>query len=143
MRTYACHRFSRTVSLAEAEISRFAAAVGDTNPLHHDAAQAARTRYAGLIASGSQTSALLMGLVASHFSRSGPMVGLDFSFRFRAPVRAGVPLYLEWLVVRVSPTTRGSGEIVELRGRLRTFSGITAVGAKGRVLLTSKRTDTF
>ena len=137
MRTHAHERFSRTLSLTETEISSFASAAGDANPLHHDAEHAGRTRYGGVIASGPQTCALLMGLVATHFARTGPMVGLDFAFYFRAAVPAGTPLSLEWLVIRVSPTRRGSADIVELRGRLRTSAGITAVGAKGRVLLTN------
>ena len=137
MRARAHERYSTALSLSEAQIASFAHAAGDANPLHHDAAYARSTRYGGLIASGPHTSAILMGLVATHFSRGGPMVGLEFTFYFRAPVPAAEQLHLEWLVVRVSPTSSGAAEIAELRGRLRTSAGITAVGAKGVVLLSS------
>ncbi|MCG8420560.1 MAG: MaoC family dehydratase [Proteobacteria bacterium] len=119
--------------LTEAEISAFASAAGDANPLHHDREYAANSQYGGIVASGPHTGALLMGLVATHFSRFGSMVGLEFTFLFRAAVPADDDLTLEWLVIRVEPKRRGS--LVELRGRLRTSSGVTAVGAKGKVLV--------
>jgi acyl dehydratase len=106
-------------------------------PREH-ASFAADTRYGRLIASGTQTSALLMGLTASHFSARGAMVGLEFWFRFRRPVYADETVRVEWLVVRVIHHARLSADIVDLRGRIRGQDGQTAVGAKGRVLVTDR-----
>jgi hypothetical protein len=91
-----------------------------------------------IIASGSHTSALLMGLTASHFSSRGSMVGLEFWFRFRRPVHADETVHVEWLVAKVTPNARLKGDIVDLRGRIRREDGQTAVGAKGRVLVTDQ-----
>ena len=135
MQVRAHDRFSSTTRLSESEISGFARAAGDANPLHHDAEAAQASRYGRIIASGPHTTSLLMGLAATHFSSIGRMVGLEFSFLFRAAVPAEEALQLEWLVIRVSPTARASGAVVELRGRLRTVDGVTAVGAKGKVLV--------
>lgn len=131
-------RFSTEVILTPAMVSEYARGVGDTNPLHHDPEFAASTRYGRLIASGTQTAALLLGLTASHFSKRGSMVGLEFTVRFRRPVFADETVRLEWLVVRVVPNPRLNGDIVEMRGRIRGQSGLTAVGAKGRVLVTDR-----
>jgi 3-hydroxybutyryl-CoA dehydratase len=131
-------RFSSEVSLTPSEVSQFAKAAGDTNPVHHDPEFAARTRYRRLIASGTHTTALLLGLTASHFSKVGQMVGLEFWQRFRRPVFADETIRIEWLVVRVTPNQRLRGEIVELRGRIKGEDGQTAVGAKGRVLVTDQ-----
>src|SRR5262245_5129960 len=131
-------RFSRAVTLTPDEVAAFARAAGDTNPVHHDPGFAAATRYGRLIASGSQTCSLLMGLTASHFSARGEMVGLEFWFRFRRPVLADETVRVEWLVVKVTPHARLGGDIVDLRGRIRGQDGQTAVGAKGRVLVTDK-----
>jgi len=128
-------RFSKTVRLSEAEIAFFAAASGDSNPIHHDPEYAAGTRYRGIVASGPQTTALLLGLTAAHFSKIGAMVGLEFTTIFKAGVPADDDLTLEWLVIRVEPK-RGGSLLVELRGRLRTSAGVTAVGAKGKILVT-------
>jgi hypothetical protein len=40
------------------------------------------------------------------------------------------------LVVKVTPNASLKGDIVELRGRIKGADGHTAVGAKGRVLVT-------
>ena len=129
-------RFSSTIALTPAGASYFARAAGDHNPLHHDAAYAAQTRYRRPLASGTQTTAHLMALTATHFSQRGAMVGLEFWFRFRRPVFADETISLEWMVVAVNENARLGGDVIELRGRVRNASGETAVGAKGRVLVT-------
>jgi 3-hydroxybutyryl-CoA dehydratase len=131
-------RFSAVVSLEPSATSAFAQAVGDNNPLHHDANAAAASRFGRLLASGPQTTAHLLALTASHFSRRGAMLGLEFWVRFRRPVYADETITLEWLVVSVKHNPRLNGEIIDLRGRVRKENGETAVGAKGRVLVTDK-----
>lgn len=138
MRAWPRERFSSEVTLTPETVAEFAHAAGDTNPVHHDPAFAATTRYRRLIASGTHTSALLMGLTASHFSRRGAMVGMDFWLRFRRPIYADETISLEWLVIKVTPDARLKGEIVELRGRIRGEDGKTSLGAKGRVLVTDQ-----
>jgi 3-hydroxybutyryl-CoA dehydratase len=110
-------RFSARLSLLPSAVSAFAHAVGDENPLHHDADFAARTRFKRPLASGTQTTAHLMGLAATHFAKRGAMLGLEFWFRFKKPVYADETIDLEWLVVSVKQTSRRDGEIVDLRGR--------------------------
>jgi 3-hydroxybutyryl-CoA dehydratase len=131
-------RFSADVALTPAMVAAFASAAGDDNPVHHDPAFAAATRYGRLIASGTHTGALLLGLTARHFSQSGAMVGLEFWLRYRRPVYADETIRLEWLVVRVTPNATLHGDVVELRGRIRRADGTTAVGAKGRVLVADR-----
>jgi 3-hydroxybutyryl-CoA dehydratase len=129
-------RFSAVLSLDPSATSAFAHAVGDTNPVHHDADFAAGTRFGRLLASGPQTTAHLLALTASHFAKRGAMLGLEFWVQFRRPVYADETITLEWLVVAVKKNARLDGEIIDLRGRIRKETGETAVGAKGRVLVT-------
>jgi 3-hydroxybutyryl-CoA dehydratase len=131
-------RFSSKVRLTPAMVAEYAHGVGDTNPVHHDAEFAATSRYGRLIASGTHTTALLLGLTASHFSKDGSMVGLEFWVRFRRPIYADETLRLEWLVVKVTPNEKLRGDVVELRGRILGQNGQTALGAKGRVLVTDR-----
>jgi len=138
MRAWPRERFSSEVTLTPAAVAEYARVAGDTNPVHHDPAFAAATRYGRLIASGTHTSALLMGLTASHFSQRGAMVGMDFWLRFRRPIYADETIRLEWLVIKVTPSARLKGEIVELRGRIKGEDGKTSLGAKGRVLVTDQ-----
>jgi acyl dehydratase len=131
-------RFATEVTLTPDVVAHYAGAVGDTNPVHHDETFAAATRYGRTIASGTHTTALLLGLTASHFSKTGAMVGLEFWVKFRRPVFADETVTLEWLVIRVAPSEKLRGDVVDLRGRIRGQDGRTALGAKGRVLVTER-----
>jgi acyl dehydratase len=66
------------------------------------------------------------------------MVGLEFWVRFRRPIYADETIRLEWLVVKVTPNEKLKGDVVELRGRIKGQNGETALGAKGRVLVTNR-----
>ena len=138
MRAYAKERFSMEVSLTPEMVVAFATTAGDNNPIHHDPEFAAGTRFGRPTASGPHTTALLLGLTASHFSKKGAMLGLEFWVRFRRPIYADETIHLEWMVVKVSPNEKLHGEIVDLRGRIKGQDGKTSVGAKGRVLVTDR-----
>ena len=138
MRAYPRERFSAEVTLTPAIVAAFASAAGDNNPIHHDAIFAATTRFGRPTASGPHTTALLLALTASHFSPKGAMLGLEFWVRFRRAIYADETIRLEWLVVKVTPNSKLRGDIVELRGRIKGQDGNTAVGAKGRVLVTDR-----
>ena len=88
VKAYPRERFSTEVTLTPALVAAYAQGAGDTNPVHHDPMFAASTRYGRLIASGTHTTALLLGLTASHYSKQGAMVGLEFWVRFRRPIYA-------------------------------------------------------
>jgi 3-hydroxybutyryl-CoA dehydratase len=131
-------RFGAELLLSPRAVAVYADAVGDRNPVHHSVEFAASTRYGRPIASGTYTSALLLGLTASHYSQGSAMVGLEFWVRFRRPIYADERIKLEWLVVKVTPNERLGGDIAELRGRIQGQDGRTALGAKGRVLVTER-----
>jgi 3-hydroxybutyryl-CoA dehydratase len=135
LRAYPKERFSSEVALTPAMAAAYAHAAGDDNPIHYDADFAAASRFGRPLASGTQTTALLLGLSASHFSKRGAMSGLEFWVRFRRPVYADEAIRLEWLVVKVTPSTKLNGDIVELSSRIKGQDGATALGAKGRVLV--------
>lgn len=132
------HRFSTQVQLDAQSVSDFAKSAGDLNPIHHDNAYAKNSVYGGLIASGPQTSALLMSYTATYFSEFSPMVGLEFSFKFKSAVKADDQVKLEWMVLKSRESRKFGGQIIELHGRMVDSSGKTAVGAKGKVLLSHK-----
>ncbi len=138
MRAFPRERFSREVALSRAMVTEFATAAGDNNPIHHDPAFAATTRFGRPTASGPHTTALLLALTASHFSQRGAMLGLEFWVRFRRPIYADETICLEWMVVKVTPNQTLRGDIVELRGRIKGQDGKTSLGARGRVLVTDQ-----
>ena len=132
-------RVTRTVRYTRDEIARFATLTFDTNPVHHDLAAAHRAGHADVIASGQQTSALLSGLAATHFSRDDDgvareMLCLNFNFAYRAPVFAGSELTLEWRVSGTEWNASLGGVIAQLDGGAQ-VAGSTAVVARGTVLV--------
>ncbi len=131
-------RFSETIQLTPEDSSAFALAARDHNPIHHDPDAAARSRYQRLIASGTQTTARLMALTATHFSKLGDMVGLEFSVKFHRPVYADDTIVLEWQVMSVEESPYLKGDVVELRGRISNGANEKVVSATGRVLVMDK-----
>jgi 3-hydroxybutyryl-CoA dehydratase len=138
MRAYPRERFSSEITLSPAMVADFANAAGDNNPIHHNPGFASTTRFGKLIASGPHATALLLALTASHFSKKGAMLGLEFWVRFRRPIYADETIFLEWMVIKVTPNEKLKGEIVELRGRIKGQHGETSLGAKGKVLVTDR-----
>ena len=78
------------------EIVEFARLAGDFNPLHHDEEFAKTTRFEGIIACGPQTASRFLGMTATHFSKRGASLGLEFTLRFAGPVRPEERLEMEW-----------------------------------------------
>jgi acyl dehydratase len=78
----------RTRSVSFRDVELFTELSGDRNPIHYDAALAARCRFGGLVVQGGVTSGLLNALVAEQLPGPGS-VFLEVSWRFLAPVRPG------------------------------------------------------
>jgi acyl dehydratase len=67
--------FSRPYVFTREGIKRFAEEAGDENPLHRDEAEAAASRFGGIIASGAHMSGVLMSLAASQLAGMRESVG--------------------------------------------------------------------
>ena len=115
--------FAKPYVFSLESIRRFAAESGDDNPLHHDLDKARASRFGGIIASGTQMAAMLMGLVASGMTPDGEGVGLDFHFRFKKAVPAGTEAILSWRVVDRVPHAGLKGDFLTLEGRIADEAG--------------------
>ena len=127
--------FSKQVRFDATSIASFALLAGDTNPIHHDAEFAKGTRFGGIIASGSHLSALMSGMVSGHFASKGLNVGLDFTYRFEAPVRVDDTVLIRWTLTGRMPKLSLKGDILTLEGQAVRSDGIVAVSAAAHVLL--------
>lgn len=128
------YRFSSVHRFDPAQVSAFALAAGDTNPIHHDVEAAAVTRFGKPIASGTHTTALLMGLVASHISTLGEVVGVKFTMDLLRPVFADEQVVLEWEVIGIQAHPR-RGHFLDLQGMVAGMEGDCRVRGLGRVLV--------
>jgi len=129
-------RFEQQLTLTHESIAEFARLAGDGNPIHSDPELAARSRFGGIVASGTQVTSLMMGLSATHFAHEGGMLGLEFRFRFSRPVRPDVPLCMWWQVVGRSTKASLGGDLVLLVGKTEDDAGVTLVKGSGKVLVT-------
>lgn len=130
----------RSVRFSRECIATFARLTGDTNPLHHDVQAAQRARHGEIIASGQQTTAQMIGLVASHFSRSDDglqreLLCLNFNFAFKAPVFAEQELLLCWRVASVEWSEFLGGWLAHVDGRAAVRHAQPSVVGRGTLLV--------
>jgi len=128
-------KFERVVTFDEAGARAFATLVGDFNPAHHDEDFAAKSRFGGLIISGTQSVAFLMAMTATFLSARGSALGLEYNFRFRKAVRMGETVNMSWVVTDVA-LKPGLGDIVAFDAALTLAStGELAVSGTGKCVL--------
>jgi 3-hydroxybutyryl-CoA dehydratase len=128
------YQFSGVHVFDAAQVSAFAHAAGDTNPIHHDVQAAAKTRFGKPIVSGTHTTALLMGLVASHLSRLGHVIGVKFTTELLRPVFSDEQVVLTWEVTGIHAHPR-HGHFVDLEGSVKGSQGDCRVRGFGQVLV--------
>jgi acyl dehydratase len=131
---------ARTVRFSRDEIAGFARLSHDHNPLHHDPREARLAGFADVIASGQHSAAILMGMLASHFSRSSDgvhreMLCLNMNFSFKEPVLAEQQVALEWRVTSVQWNGKLEGQLAQLDGSASVAGGEIAVVARGTILV--------
>src|SRR3990170_2846515 len=93
------------------------------------------TRFRGIIACGPQTASRFLGMTATHFSKRGASLGLEFTLRFLGPARPGERLEMVWDVVDVTYKPKLNGEIVKLEGRVTNPAGEAVLTGTGTVLV--------
>jgi acyl dehydratase len=133
---------TQTVKVTRDAIIAFSQASLDTNPLHVDDEAASRAGFPTIIASGQHTAALLMGLLATHFSRgedgvAREMLCLNMNFSFKAPVFAERDLTLYWRVTHIEWKSRLGGMLAQLDGSASQRDSSIAVVARGTILVKS------
>jgi len=133
-------RLSRTVRYTREEIADFARMTFDENPLHVDTQIAQRARFGEIIASGQHTSAVMMGMLATYFSRADDglprqMLCLNMNFAFKSPVFADQDVTLTWQVVSIEWRAKLGGQLAQLDGSARIGAGKPLIIARGTILV--------
>jgi|SRR5437868_6837262 len=131
---------AKTVRVPREEIVAFAQMSHDENPLHTDVQVAQRARFGEIIASGQHTAAILMGMLATHFSRhddgvNREMLCLNMNFSFKGPVFADQDVRLQWKVATVQWNSKLEGLLAHLDGSASVVEGKPLVIARGTILV--------
>lgn len=96
-------RATRTLTLTDAHVQKYAEISGDRNPLHFDDAFAAGTRFGRRVVQGGLTTGLLHALVAMDLPGPGT-VFLSQNWKFTAPVYIDDTITAEAEVLEVHAT---------------------------------------
>lgn len=110
--------FGKTWTFDEQSVKAFASLVGDTNPLHHDAQFAKNSRFGRLIVSGTQYTAIMMGMVAAYVSERNLTVGLNFSFDFKKAIFANDTIDITWQIDKIDPNEKLGGDLIYFVGKI-------------------------
>jgi acyl dehydratase len=137
-------KLSRTLRYSRDDIAAFARLSNDQNPLHHDALVAQRARFGDIIASGEQTAAILMGMLATHFSRHDDgvrreMLTLNMNFAFKSPIFAEREVTLAWQVSNVQWSGKLKGWLAHLDGSAGIAHQPPAIVARGTIIVTEAK----
>jgi acyl dehydratase len=131
-------RLTDTLTLTPESIKSFATLVNDRNPLHHDDAYAEASRFGSLIASGTQPTAYLMAMLATHFSVDAQPLGLEFGIRLTRAVKAHDVLSMSWTVISAQWTPSLNGDLVKLEGEALNQHGETVMTATATIVVMPK-----
>jgi acyl dehydratase len=115
-------RASRRLTLTAEHVEQFAELSGDRNPLHFDAAFAARTTFGRLVVQGGLTTGLLHALVARDLPGPGS-VFLSQNWKFTAPVYIGDTIVAEAEVLSV----HASKPVTQLKVEVKREDGTTVL----------------
>jgi predicted Fe-S protein YdhL (DUF1289 family) len=127
-----------TLTLPPESIKSFATLVNDQNPLHHDDAYAEASRFGALIASGTQPTAYLMAMLATHFCVDAQPLGLEFGIKLTRAVKAHDVLSMSWKVVGAQWKPSLNGDLVKLEGAALNQHGETVVKATATIVVMPK-----
>ena len=137
-------KLGRTLRYTRDDIAAFARLSNDQNPLHHDALVAQRARFGDIIASGEQTAAILMGMLATHFSRHDDgvwreVLTLNMNFAFKSPIFAEREVTLGWQVANVQWSGKLKGWLAHLDGSAGIAHQPPAIVARGTIIVTEAK----
>lgn len=130
--------FSATLHVSTESIRTFATIANDLNPLHHDEAYAAQSRFGGLIASGTQPTAHFMALLATHYSTYAQPLGLEFDIKLKKAVHSGDTLTMTWRVVGAFWKASLNGDLTQLEGSVVNQRSETVLIGKSTILVMPK-----
>jgi predicted Fe-S protein YdhL (DUF1289 family) len=131
-------RFTATLGLPPDSIKSFATLVNDHNPLHHDDAYAEASRFGSLIASGTQPTAHLMAMLATHFSVYAQPLGLEFAIKLVRAVKANDVLTMSWQVTDAHWKPSLNGDLVKLEGQALNQHDETMLKATATIVVMPK-----
>jgi 3-hydroxybutyryl-CoA dehydratase len=130
--------FSKRYLFTAETIAAVSKSLGDTNPVHIDAAFAASSRFNGLIASAGHSTGVFVSLLAEHFSKEHEAYGLEFTYKLKRAVPVGLNANCTWRVVDMRPSKKLGGDILTVEGEVTDGGGTVYIAGSGALLVAPK-----
>lgn len=121
--------FSKAVT--QEDINSFADVTGDHNPLHSDAAYAARTRFKTPIAHGMLGAGVISAALGTQIAPNSVVIYLGQNLQFRAPVAAGDTITATVTVNEVDPDRN----IVKLDTNVLNQEGVEVIRGDATIMV--------
>ena len=131
------YSFEKVCKFTGSELREMARACGDMNFIHHDLEAAKRTRFKNLIGSGSAITGYFSALIPTHFATIAPILGLEMTQKFLAPIFPDTTLYMKWQVNKIH-TKSNNDLIVELYGSITDENEVICISSTASILLVDK-----
>lgn len=129
---------SKRYKFTAENIAGLANSLGDTNPVHVDAEFAAASRFNGLIASAGHSTGVFVSLLAEHFSKEHQVYGLEFNYKLKRAVPAGIDAICTWRIVGLKASEKLGGDIVTVEGEVTDDAGTVYIAGSGALLVVPK-----
>jgi 3-hydroxybutyryl-CoA dehydratase len=127
-----------TKTITQASIDRYAAASGDSNPIHVDAEFARNGPFKGTIAHGLTGVAFISEMMMARFSQAW-LTGGRLEVRFRAPIRPGDTIIVRGKVAEVRAGEHADTVICDVLCEDRTRTAVIVATACVRLNRTDDR----
>ena len=119
---------------SDQQVSDFATLAGDFNPIHHDIKQAQAMGFDEIVISGTQYTAMMMGLVATFVSNRCPTLGLEFDFKYKKAIFANQRLKVIWKISAIQYHPKLQGDMIYFEGQLLNDKDELCTLGKGMLL---------
>lgn len=129
------HKVSFTKTVSDADITAFAAASGDNQPLHLDDTFGARTRFGKKIAHGMLSAGFISAALGTRLYPQGIVIYMGQSLQFRRPVGVGDTITAEVEVL----TADAEKNVLTLRTDCTNQSGDVVTRGEATVMLDDLR----
>lgn len=126
-----------TKHVTQEQVSAYAHASGDFNPIHLDAAFAKSTQFGSRIAHGMLILAFVSEMMSTEFPDSWPSSG-TLKVRFRAPVYPGETVTTFGEIIGIEESSP-SGRLISCRVGCRKPDGADAISGQATVVIAKNR----
>ncbi len=99
---------------------------------------AAASRFNGLIAAAGHSTGVFVSLLAEYFSKEHEAYGLEFNYKLKKAVPAGLDAICAWGVVDMRPSKKLGGDILTLEGEITDDAGTVYIAGSGVLLVVPK-----